>query len=271
MASTRSRPDYDGPTINGRPILVIEEVQTWFLRAGCTIPEYAAAPIAQDLNHCAFLSREWKSTPELRAARRKSKSLLAMQRIYRAMRSLQNDLPILIHNTLQVHGSSRPPALEPIEALLEIVNRLEPGFRKYAPRGRGREPDLWHKIARNVGQKIADTYEKHSGRRPGLGKPTSPAIKILESALAYLDENHSAEAMLTERLDQHRGRGHQQIVAKHVTVNADQAMVAESIVAGNVPRKETSLLTATGADSPMQILEPTQKEAAPTGGGTKAK
>ena len=58
---------------------------------------------------------------------------------------------------------------------------------------------------------------------------------------------------------------------KHVTVNADQAMVAENIVAGNVPRKETLLLAAIGADSPIQIIEPTQKEAVPTGGDTKSK
>jgi hypothetical protein len=89
--------------------------------------------------------------------------------------------------------------------------------------------------------------------------------------LQLADKAARTVAMLTERLDQHRGRGHQQIVVKHVTVNADQAMVAESIVAGNVPRKETSLLAATGADSPMQILEPTQMEAVPTGGGTKSK
>jgi hypothetical protein len=57
---------------------------------------------------------------------------------------------------------------------------------------------------------------------------------------------------------------------KHVTVNADQAMVAESIVAENVPRKETSLLAPTGAARPMQILQPTQK-AVPTRGGTKSK
>jgi hypothetical protein len=36
-------------------------------------------------------------------------------------------------------------------------------------------------------------------------------------------------------------------------------MVAESNVAGNVPRKETSLLAAIGTDSPMQILQPTQR------------
>jgi hypothetical protein len=101
-----------------------------------------------------------------------------------------------------------------------------------------------------------------------------PPDHYFEAHTKYLqlaDKASRTVAMLTERLDQHRGRGHQQIVVKHVTVNADQAMVAESIVAGNVPRKERSLLPATGADRPMQILEPTQKEAVPTGGGTKSK
>jgi hypothetical protein len=101
-----------------------------------------------------------------------------------------------------------------------------------------------------------------------------PPDHYFEAHTKYLqlaDKASRTVARLTERLDQHRGRGHQQIVVKHVTVNADQAMVAESIVAGNVPREETSLLAATGADSPMQILEPTQKEAVPTGGGTKSK
>jgi hypothetical protein len=101
-----------------------------------------------------------------------------------------------------------------------------------------------------------------------------PPDHYFEAHTKYLqlaDKASRTVVMLTERLDQHRGRGHQQIVVKHVTVNADQAMVAESIVAGNVPRKETSLLPATGADRPMQILEPTQMEAVPTGGGTKLK
>ncbi|WP_295844936.1 hypothetical protein [Tardiphaga sp.] len=43
------------------------------------------------------------------------------------------------------------------------------------------------------------------------------------------DKASRTALMLTERLDHHRGRGQQQIVVKHVTVNADQAMVAETI------------------------------------------
>jgi len=37
---------------------------------------------------------------------------------------------------------------------------------------------------------------------------------------------------LTELLDQHRGRGQQQITLKHVTVNVDQALVADTITTG---------------------------------------
>jgi hypothetical protein len=36
-------------------------------------------------------------------------------------------------------------------------------------------------------------------------------------------------ATLIERLDQHRGRGQQQITVKHVNVNADQAVVTETV------------------------------------------
>jgi hypothetical protein len=196
MARQRLAPEYDGPTINGRPVLSLDQVRKWFADAGCTIPAEAAMPIAQDLNHCAFVSSMWKNTPELRTARRNNPSRLSMQRIYTALKSLQDELPLLIRNTLNVSPKNPPPSLAPIEALLETVKNLEPGFRKYASRGRGREPDLWHNIARNIGRKIASTFTEHSGKRTGLGKPTSPAIKVLKLALTYLDERHSPDTIV---------------------------------------------------------------------------
>ena len=196
MASEKHPPDYDGSTINGRPILSVDEVQKWFSDEACMVPVDDAAAIARDLNDCAFVSFLWKSTPELKTARRKNASRLSMQRIYTALKMLQNELPVLITNTLKVHPKNPPPSLAPIEALLKSANDLEPGFRKYAPRGRGREPDLWHNIARNVGRKIAEAFAKHSRKRAGLGKPTSPAIKILKLALAYLEERHSEDAIV---------------------------------------------------------------------------
>jgi hypothetical protein len=71
--------------------------------------------------------------------------------------------------------------------------------------------------------------------------------------------------MLTERLDHHRGRGQQQIVVKHVTtVNADQAVITESIMSGKTASKDTPQLAA-GADRTMQIIESSRKEAVPVG------
>ena len=42
-------------------------------------------------------------------------------------------------------------------------------------------------------------------------------------------------AMLTERLDQHRSRGQQQITVRHVAVNAAQAVVADTVTTGGGP------------------------------------
>ena len=42
-------------------------------------------------------------------------------------------------------------------------------------------------------------------------------------------------AMLTERLDQHRSRGQQQITVRHVAVNAEQAVVADIVTTQGGP------------------------------------
>ena len=47
--------------------------------------------------------------------------------------------------------------------------------------------------------------------------------------LQLADKATRTVVLLSERLDHHRGRGQQHITVKHVTVNADQAMVAETI------------------------------------------
>ncbi len=188
--------DDDGPTINGRPILSVEDVQTWFGVEKCIICPECAAAIARDLNHCAFLSSSWKNTLELRAARRMSPFQLSMERIYTALRSLQDELPRLIPSTCKVFPIDAPSSTAPVEKLLAAAIEVAPGFQKFAPRGRGRSPDPWHNIARNVGRNIAKVFVENCGKRAGLGKPTSPAIRIVKSALAYLKEDHSEEAIV---------------------------------------------------------------------------
>jgi hypothetical protein len=71
--------------------------------------------------------------------------------------------------------------------------------------------------------------------------------------LALADKAARTVAMLTERLDQHRGRGQQQITVKHVTVNADQAVVTDQVVTGK-QGVSPALLRAV-SDKPMPMMK----------------
>lgn len=89
--------------------------------------------------------------------------------------------------------------------------------------------------------------------------------------LQLADKAQRTVALLSERLDQHRNRGQQQIVVKHVTVNADQAVVTDSLVTGNGIDATTKCLTAR-TDKSMEGIQPSQKETVPVvEGGQKAK
>jgi hypothetical protein len=66
-------------------------------------------------------------------------------------------------------------------------------------------------------------------------------------------------AFLSERFDQHRGRGQQQITERHVTVNADQAVVTDQIVSDKSKATAATNLLMAGTDKPMEIIESTPK------------
>jgi hypothetical protein len=102
--------------------------------------------------------------------------------------------------------------------------------------------------------------------------------EYFEASAKYLQLANNATrtvAMLTERLDHHRNQGKQQIVVQHTTtVNANQAVVTDSVVTGkqNDAASSAKLLAAV-TDKPMEIREvEKQKETMPVvGGGMKAK
>jgi hypothetical protein len=73
--------------------------------------------------------------------------------------------------------------------------------------------------------------------------------------LQLADKATRTVLMLTESLDQHRGRGQQQIVVKHVTVNADQALVTDSVVTGTAAGHAALLPPA---QESMAVLEAAQ-------------
>jgi hypothetical protein len=94
----------------------------------------------------------------------------------------------------------------------------------------------------------------------------------LEASAKYLqlaDRASRTVAVLSERLDQHRGRGQQQIVVKHVTVNADQAVVTDTVVTGKpaVNAASSAAVLTDAAEKPMPTLDEPSKPA----GGVKKK
>jgi hypothetical protein len=97
--------------------------------------------------------------------------------------------------------------------------------------------------------------------------------EYFEASTKYLqlaDKASRTVAMLTERLDQHRGRGQQQITVKHVTVNTDQAVITDTVVTGK-PADNTvpspALLTD-ATQTPMSMRDETSR-LEPVGGEKK--
>ncbi|MGA8932299.1 MAG: hypothetical protein WB537_21460 [Pseudolabrys sp.] len=91
--------------------------------------------------------------------------------------------------------------------------------------------------------------------------------------LQLADKATRTVALLTERLDHHRNQGKQQIVVQHTTtVNADQAVITDSVVTGTTREASSAKLLAAVTEKPMEIIEPMQKQTVPVGGGgAKAK
>ena len=65
------------------------------------------------------------------------------------------------------------------------------------------------------------------------------SFEVRARYLALADKAARTTAILGESLDRHRGRGQQQITVRHVTVNADQAVVADSVTMGGTPGGST--------------------------------
>jgi hypothetical protein len=185
-----------GPTVNGHPVLSVNDVIGWFQKYDCNVSEQSAIAIAQVLNQYEFLAPLWKDTPELRAKRRKNVSVLRNFRIADAIRTLQKDLPSLLDDARRVVPPDKLGALHPLESLLVDINSIASRFNSTKSPGRGRTPKTWHTVARKVGALIVDALRASNGRRAGLGKATSPAVKITRKALAYLGVNATPTAIV---------------------------------------------------------------------------
>jgi len=101
---------------------------------------------------------------------------------------------------------------EGCEAQRRVLGKLMSGLGSKAEKLKAKRVEAFGEPAVDRGEKI-----------------TGFAFQARTKYLQLADKAARTVLMLTERLDHHRDRGQQQIVVKHVTVNADQAMVAETI------------------------------------------
>jgi hypothetical protein len=103
---------------------------------------------------------------------------------------------------------------------------------------------------------------------------TNTAAGYFDAGTKYLqlaDKSSRTVALLTESLDQHRGRGQNQITLKHVSVYSDQEVVTDHILTDNGKETIATKFLKAGTDKPMKIIEPKQNTAVPVEGGSKAK
>jgi hypothetical protein len=92
------------------------------------------------------------------------------------------------------------------------------------------------------------------------------SFEVRTKYLALADKAARTVAVLTEALDRHRGRGQQTVVVKHVTVNADQAVVADQLVTGGgvrsrndeQPHAQAAIAHAPGSPMPSPMQEDRQ-------------
>jgi hypothetical protein len=112
----RKGTEYDGPTINDKPALSVNDVQQWFRDVQCLTPSPAeAASIAAMINHCDLFSAAWISTSEFETRRQKNPSMLRMWRIAAALRKLRDDLPRLIGDSRRISPTN------PCDGLVTLV------------------------------------------------------------------------------------------------------------------------------------------------------
>jgi len=125
-----------------------------------------------------------------------------------------------------------------------------------------------------VGQVVAANEASLAMYRKGWSQPPE-YFEARTKYLALADKASRTVALLTERLDRHRGRGQQQITVKHVTTNnvtADQAIIADSVTTGGSARGNVSpALLAVSPEASMPVLDQKGLPELVRGGGSADK
>ena len=118
----------------------------------------------------------------------------------------------------------------------------------------------WIRWKRSANQSSLSMYERAWAQPP-------ECFEARTRYLALADKAARTVAVLTERLDQHRGRGQQQITVKHVTVNADQAVVTDQVVTGRPEGISSPAMLTAITEKPMLMITDETIKPEVVGGG----
>jgi hypothetical protein len=177
-----STPD-EGLLINGRPALTIRDVQNWCCAASMLIlSDIAAAELARELNHAAFLPSEW--SPEFADSRKTNPSMNRIRRIASALATLRDDLPGLLNDSGAISAD-----VSLTEALLDLVQKHGPVIDKYRP-AQGRPEDLTVKVTANIGKLLRKVCDS-----PGVAAKAHDAF--VACAMAWLLPNPPSDATIS--------------------------------------------------------------------------
>jgi hypothetical protein len=123
-----------------------------------------------------------------------------------AIRTLWNELPrwLETNNVLRAARRVSPDLLPRLEEQLALFATLRETIDLVVVRESmlldyvlaGRRHSLWHGWALYLGPDLLGALKTCGVRRAGFGNATSPATKILKSALGWLGENVQEEAIV---------------------------------------------------------------------------
>ena len=177
--------DENGPLIDGRPALTVQEVQSWCHSAYMpNLDDIAAAEVARQLNHAALLRSEW--APEFAELRKANPSMQRLHRVAGALATLRSDLPGMLDGS---HAIDPNADMTLTEALLDLVQKHQLVIDEYR-HTRGRPYDPVVTIAANIGRLLSKLCD------PGCGTAKAHDAFVAK-AMAWLSQNPPADAAIS--------------------------------------------------------------------------
>ena len=187
--------EFGGPLIRGRPALTHETVQSWFINARLKAPSIeAVTPLTEAINHLDLFQAFWSDKPEHRAWRNNAPSSLKHKSLAKAIDTICFVLPSLIDEA----EAFRPDGdYQGYKNLLSSAQYCLPAFEHLLCKKRGRDCQIWHRVARNLKDLFIEAMRTTAGTRcAGFGKPTSLGIPLLRLAFQHLGLHTSDEQIV---------------------------------------------------------------------------